>query len=244
MRSGWLFVLVLGCTPELEPIHWEAIDVEALHDAIERPTGAVDEATSNEVGQTIVQRHEAQRVLAEYLHTVFVGAKPGERQPPHVVPQALDGTSVYLLVSCPGPLGGDHQPFAHGSMRVDSPTLDAEVLSTLFVRGQLRSSFESCRIGEHVFDGVARLFIDTEPIELGFVPQLEVVRLRTSDEPYELSESMLWDAAGRVSALFELRSGATLVLDWSMHDPKLRLRGRNGELSCALVGASFKCNPP
>jgi hypothetical protein len=237
-------VLALGCTPELEPIRWEAIDVEALREAIAQPTGDVDEATSNEVGAAIVQRHEAQRVLAEYLHSVFVGAESGDQQPPHVAPQALDGTSVYLLVACPGPLGDYEQPFAHGSMRVDSPTLDAEVLSTLFVRGQLRSSFSDCRIDEYVFDGVARIFIDTEPSELGFVPELEVVRLRTPDEPYELREAMLWDAAGRVSALFELRSGKTLVLDWHVHEPELRLRGRNGELLCAVVGGSLKCDPP
>lgn len=244
-RWGWPLVVALGCTPELEPIHWEAIDMDALREAIARPTADVDEANSNEVGAAIVQHHEAQRVLAEYLHTVFLGAESGDRQPPYVAPQALDGTSVYLLVSCPGPLSDAHQqPFAHGSMRVDSPTLDAEVLSTLFVRGQLRSSFEDCRIGEHVFDGVARVFIDTEPIELGFVPELEVVRLRTPNEPYQLREPMLWDAADRVSALFDLRSGETLVLDWSVDEPGLRLRGRNGELICSRVGGSLDCNPP
>jgi hypothetical protein len=79
------------------------------------------------------------RAIAGYLHAVFIGAESGAAGPPWVVPQALHGTSVYVLVACPGPLDADWDPFTHGSMRVDSPTLDADVISTFAIRGQLRT---------------------------------------------------------------------------------------------------------
>jgi hypothetical protein len=244
--SCCLLALALGCTPELEPIHWEAIDVAALRQAIAQPTGTVDEANAQAVGGAIVQRNEPYRVLADYLHTVFVGAESGDRQrqPPWVAPQALAGTSVYLLVACPGPLGDFEQPFTHGSMRVDSPTLDGDVLSTIGVRGQLRLSFAACELGEYMFEGAARAFVDTDPSELGLVPELAVARLDQLDAAYQLREPVLWDAADRVSALFELSSGETLVLDWYVAQLGLRLRGRNGELICTVVDDSLDCMPP
>ena len=63
MRTGrWsLLAFVLGCTPELEPIHWDAIDIDALREAIANPTGTVDEASVEQVADAIVQRSGAYR---------------------------------------------------------------------------------------------------------------------------------------------------------------------------------------
>ena len=237
-------VLALGCTPELEPIRWQPIDIDALRQAIAEPTGFVDEASANEVAAAIVQRNEPYRVLAEYLHGVFMGAEAGEVGPPWLVPQALAGTSVYVMVACPGPLDDFAEPFAHGSMRIDSPTLDAEVISTFAVRGQLRLSFTACEIDEYVFEGTARAFHDSDPHELGLTPELDVAWLAQPDQPYTLREPVLLDAAGRVSALFELSSGETLALDWYVTQVELHLRGRNGELLCTIVDSSLDCVPP
>ena len=32
MNRSWLLGLLLGCTPELQPIRWDAVDIEALRD--------------------------------------------------------------------------------------------------------------------------------------------------------------------------------------------------------------------
>jgi hypothetical protein len=232
MSRPWLLGLLLGCTPELEPIRWDSIDVEALRDAIAHPTDTVDEASANEVAAAIVSSHEARRVLADYLHSVFTNSE----SPPRVVPQALSGTSAYVLVACPGPLDSEPAPFTHGSMRIDAPILDVEVLSSLEIPGQLRTSFTACEIADYVFEGVARVFHGRDPYELALLPELEF----GADE---LREPML-ATVERVSALFELSSGETLVLDWYATQVELHLRGRNGEMLCTIEGGSFHCVPP
>ncbi len=244
-RRGLIgLALMLGCTPELEPIHWDAVDIEALREAIANPTGIVDEASADEVGAAVVQRNEPYRVLSDYLHGVFVGDMSGDEGPVWVLPQALDGTSVYLIVACPGPLGADAPPFSRGSVRVDSPTLDAEVVSTFAVQGQLRLSFTACEIADYTFDGVAPAFHTAEPLALGFVPTLDFFRADQPDAVFELHEPVLWDASDRISVLFELDSGETLTLDWLAAQVELRLRGRNGELICTIAGSSLECVPP
>jgi hypothetical protein len=242
-RAFWLLGLALGCTPELQPVRWQPIDIEALRDAIAHPTGIVDEASANEVAAAIVASHEARRVLAEFLHLVFVDSELRAGAPPWVESQALAGTSVYVLVACPGPLAGDAAPFTHGSMRVDAPILDVDVISTLAIPGQLHASLVGCEIADYVFEGVARAFHDSEPGELAMVPELRSWSMRWPDEVHELREPML-ATHERVSALFELSSGETLVLDWYATQIELHLRGRNGEMICTIVGGSLDCVPP
>jgi hypothetical protein len=239
-----LLGLVLGCTPELEPIRWEQVDVDALREAIANPTGLVDERNTDEVAGTIVQREAPYRVLSSYLQAVFAGAQPDRAAPVWVVPQALDGTSVYVLVACPGPRDAEAAPFRYGSMRIDSPTLDDDVISTLGIRGQLRLSFAACEVDDFTFEGIAPAFHDSDPQEFGFVPNLEVMRSDAPGSIYQLREPIFWGAADRISALFELSSGETLVLDWYAGGSALRLRGRNGELNCAVADQSLECVPP
>lgn len=247
MTRQWLglFALALGCTPELEPIRWDGIDVAGLRQAIASPTGIVDEASADEVAAAIVQRQEPYRVLSDYLHQVFESDVEDAAGPTWVIPQALDGTSVYVLVACPGPLGDEAPPFSQGSMRIDSPTLSADLISTFAIRGQLLLSFSNCMIDDYSFNGVAPAFHDSELRELGVVPQLEVVRDGGGEPSYALREPILVDAAAeRVSALFELDSGDTLALDWSPTQLALRLRGRDGALVCTIVGELLECVPP
>lgn len=243
-RRVVVMALALGCTPELEPIRWQPIDIDALREAIANPTGTVDEAGADQVAAAIVQRHEPYRVLANYLHEVFIDDEAGTADPVRVLPQALEGTSVYVLVACPGPVGSTRSPFSHGSMRIDSPTLDAEMISSLDFGGQLRLSFTACEIEDLVFAGVARAYHGSDPAELGVVPQLTVARRDQADAVYRLLEPVLWDAPDRFSALFELSSGETLALDWYATHPELRLRGNNGALVCEIVGAELECVPP
>lgn len=240
-----VFALILGCTPELEPIRWDAIDVAELRDAIANPTGTVDEASADEVAAAIVERHEPYRVLADYLHQVFADDDADADDPVWVIPQALDGTSVYVIVACPGPLGGDAPAFSQGSMRIDSPTLSADLIATFAIRGQLQLSFRNCVIADYSFNGVAPGFHDGERRDIGVVPRLEVVDELSGESVSELREPILIDAAsGRVSALFELSSSDTLTLEWSATELALRLRGRNGALICTILGELLDCVPP
>lgn len=243
-----LAAMLFGCRPQLEPIRWQPLDIEALREAVAHPTGFVDEAAANEVAYAVVAGHESYRALSGFLHQVFAEPEPGasgDTGPVWVVPQALSGTSVYLLVACPGPDLDPGQPFAHGSLRIDSPSLDADVVATWAIEGQVRLGFDGCRIGDLVFDGSGPFYHASEPFELGFAPTLEVVDLAAPElPPIEIAEPLLWDPLDQVSAVFELESGETLVLDWRATDLELLLRGVNGALTCTIVDAELVCEPP
>ncbi len=237
-------ILVLACTPELEPIHWPALDIEGLREAIANPTGVVDEASTNEIADEIVNDGRARQLLSEFIHEVFVEAQDSDAGPIWVAPRALAGTSVYVLVACPGPELVDEDGFAHGFMRVDSPILDAELISTFEIRGQLLLSFSACQIGDLVFEGSARAHHDLEAREVAFDPDIEHVELGRDGHTGELDEPVLWTGTDWISALFELESHDTLVLEWRPKTTELRLRGRTGALVCEVVDDELSCVPP
>jgi hypothetical protein len=234
-----LLLLLAGCSPQLEPIRWQGVDIDALREAIANPTGVVDETSANEVADEIVISADAYQAVSSYLHDVFL-TEPGEHlAPAWVLPQALDGTSIYLLVACPG--DGDAPPFSAGSIRIDSPTLTAEVVSTFDVRGQLLLSFEGCEIGPATFDGSSRVYRDLELGEFAVEPDIDVA---FEDQTITLDRPILWDVGGEVHVLYELDSGDTLVLEWASAELELRLRGVNGSLVCTAGLDELECMAP
>ncbi|GEM_PF-6700871 len=244
----WLALGGLACVPELEPIRWEAIDIEALRDAVASPTGIVDEQSTQEIADSLVRDNDAYQVLAQYIRAVFSAtASPDGPGPRWLIPQALGGTSIYALVACPGTeLDGGEFSFANGFMQIDSPTLTAELVSSFEVSGDLLLSFVGCRIGELVFDGGAPAHYVSDPIEIGVIPRDLRYELLGSDEPYTIEQPLLWSESDQLSLLFTLDSGETLALDWQGDGDELdaELRGANGSLICSLLESGLSCVPP
>lgn len=238
----------LACTPDLAPIEWDAVDIEALRNAIANPTGIVDEASSKEVADSIVEGSEAYRLLAAFIHAVFVadeGTSP-DASVVWVVPQALGGTSVYALVACPGDSLDGEASFANGFLRVDSPTITADLISTFAIEGSILLGFSACQIGDYVFDGGGPAYHGTAPVELAFVPTQGLRSTRGEDQTLVLSldEPVMWELGGAVSLLFTLSSGATLALDLDPLSAELQLRGVNGALTCEITPDGLVCTTP
>ncbi len=223
-----LLLMLASCSPQLEPIRWEGQDVEALREAIAEPTGVVDRASIRELAGNVARSADAYWSIARHLREVFLTAPSERSEPAWVIAQARGGTSVYLLVACPG--DGDAPPFSAGSFRVDSPTLSAELVSTFEVRGELLLSFEDCQVGRSTFDGSA--WVDRELDELAVVPELTV---NFDEHVIELDRAFLWDTRGELQLLYELDSGETIIVEWSRPDRALRLRGANGSRGCRIT---------
>ena len=127
--------LALACAPDVEPIRWDELDIDALREQLDNPTGEVTQASADEVAAEIVRNRAAYLAISDYLDRVFLEPEAGRLEPLEpldVGAQQAEGTSVFALFACPGedPAATD-VGFAHGTMRVDSPRLTRELVEAL-----------------------------------------------------------------------------------------------------------------
>lgn len=239
-----------ACLPNLEPITWELLDVEALRDAIAHPDGLVTATTANEMAHEIIANREVDVTLSTYFDNVFIESAPSEPEPAAPpTPAHASGTSLYALVACPGALlDASDVGFTHGTMRVDSGSIHGKLDDPRQIVDDMQLSFESCEIGRYVIDGVARAHHDPERAQILIAPALEVFD-QVSGATGRLTLPMIFDwsdpvmgVGALISVLITLESGKTLVLE--IEGTELRLRGSNGALVCTIMLGNLGCVPP
>lgn len=243
----------VGCLPNPEPVHWEAFDVDALRDALANPTAAVTEATITEAAANVAAGQAAFRELGTFIADTFLslagdasghGVIPQAIPQAHwVIPQALDGTSVYAMLACPGEDPGAIGLFEHGYMRLDSPTLTQELIESRSFGGDLQLEFFDCEIGQFSYVGAVPAHFDVERLEVGLNPENVRYRDLVKGEDGMLSSRSLIGLE-QTQQLLTLESGGTLSLISQPFILTLQLVGTNGTLVCVIIDDEFVCTPP
>lgn len=232
----------LGCLPDPEPVHWDALDMDALRDALANPTAEVTKATTAEAAARVVSGQAAFREFSRFILGRFLPL-PGDAGGDWVIPQALDGTSVYAMLACPGedPTAIGH--FEHGYMRLDSPTLTQALIESRSFGGDLQLGFRNCRIGQFVYEGAIPAHLDAERVEIGLNPENVRYRDLVKGEEGTLSSPSLIGLL-QTQQLLTLGSGRTLTLISQPFILTLQLVGTNGTLVCEILDREFVCTPP
>lgn len=229
-----------ACLPQPAPVEWDALDTEALREQIANPTGEVTDATIDEVTAIVVADLPAYRTITSFLLLGLIQPFSADAAPAWVFPQALNGTSVYALLACPGEdVNAQDVGFAYGWMRVDSPTLTQALIESRSLGGDLQLSFEACRIGEYTFNGPAPAHFDEDRPDLGVGMQISYTAQLAAREGV-LDQSLLIDDDG-AHVVFTLASGQTLTLEWSPLTLTLELLGTNGALVCEVIDDALEC---
>lgn len=235
----------LGCEPQLEPIRWQPLDVEALRREFSSPTGELTEANLNEVESVLNEQSGSVETLGTFVADRLV-AENGKLTGPWVMPRSLTGTSVYALLACPGSeLDPGEVDFAHGHIRLDSPTLTPEVVEALEFRGDLLLTFVECELNQLVVGGEARAHLDASRALV--VPELRVTPLAPSLSgreavPPVIIEHPLALGESTVEVLLALSSGDTVVVEFA--DESTEASGVDGEVPCTNDEGEFNCPAP
>lgn len=239
----------VGCLPDPEPVHWDAVDMDALRDALANPTAAVTEATTAEASANVASGQAAYRELGTFIADTFLslaGDASGNGVIPHahwVIPQALDGTSVYAMLACPGEDPDAIGHFEHGYMRLDSSTLTHELIESRSFGGDLQLEFFDCQIGQFSYVGAVPGHFDVERLEVGLNPEKVTYRDLVKGEDGMLSSRSLIGLE-QTQQLLILGSGGTLSLISQPFILTLQLVGTNGILVCVIIDDEFVCTPP
>jgi hypothetical protein len=232
----------VGCLPDPEPIRWDPVDMDGLRDGLANPTAAVTEQSVAEAADQVIAARPAYVVLASFIAATFL-TETGDANGNWLIPRALEGTSVYALLACPGQDPHAIGSFVHGYIRLDSPSLTQELIESRSFGGDLQLRFVDCVVGQFSFAGAIPAHLDQERFELGLgIDEAEYRDLLTG-ETGQLGTPTLLEV-DRSKQLLTLASGETLTLIWQPFALTLELLGSNGSLVCEVIDDAFVCAPP
>jgi hypothetical protein len=155
-RLALFLVGALAACGAPDPQHqsWKSADVPALQEALDSPTGTFEtedfEAFISELAgvlgpllDTQALLDEVNRVASDLADAPDGGTDDAGPLRPNTSPPNERGTRFYLLLSCPGP-NGDDVSFGHGSVRIDTPTLQDLSTAPLGEAGDFLLSYDAC----------------------------------------------------------------------------------------------------
>lgn len=232
----------VGCLPDPEPVRWDAFDLDALRDALANPTAPITDQTLVEAADLAAPPRLAYVELSRFVVQTLLSLA-GDGGGKWVIPQALDGTSVYAMLACPGEDPDGMAYFEHGYMRLDSPTLTQELIESRSFGGDLQLSFVDCQVGQFNFAGNVPAHLDREQLEVGLGVDDAAYRDLVTGEDGKLGWPTLI-AIDRSKQLLTLSSGETLALIWQPFLPTLQLIGANATLVCEVIDGELVCTPP
>jgi hypothetical protein len=219
-RGSWTLVVMVGCG-EVEPVHWDPLDVAAIEQQLDAPTAllteaALDELLASPVGDLSIV--EALLALGRFPIEQLEGTMP--EQPRGL---DLDGTQLYVRVACPGPTEVAPDPeFRYGSISLYSERLAAEVLDELTVRGDVYGLVRDCTVGALEVDGAMRVNYDdvADRLAIGFDATVD---------GRDFDAVVVDDQ--RVRVLYTDATGGTLTIEQGS-PPAFTIRGRDRQVEC------------
>lgn len=224
-----------GCKREVEPARWNAIDLEALRDSIDAPTGTVDEDSVSEIARDFVRAELPLDALLGLIEDVFTMSEQDGGVHAWRMPR-LEGTNVFVEVSCPGPaLSEPVLDFSEGRLRVDSPSLSEEYAETFHIEGDFLLSLDACRVDAFRYEGQSpgHYVVESRTLALDFAWEWEDLE---DDGQGNVGSQVLWEIGQRVSLLYTLDDGDTVVIEWTRSEAEFEIRGRNGSFACSTGG--------
>lgn len=159
MRSILLALCALtGCGgTDVTLLTWDAIDPDQVESKLAAPTATVDDLDGAiaEIGDQLA---EWLKTLGRAGFDLYDAIDDPDETVPTVYEAPEDdgeGTQFYARIACPGPDGDGPDPdFAFGSIRLDSPILDApKAGESLSIAGPIFLTFDDCRAGKALLVG-------------------------------------------------------------------------------------------
>lgn len=155
-RFALLVVVALGAcgAPDPQQQSWKSADVPALLEALDSPTGTFEgegfdafvddlESVLGPLLDTQALFDELARVTSDLADVPDGGTDDAGPLRPNTAPPHERGTRFFLLLSCPGP-DGDDVDFGHGSVRIDTPTLQDLSTEALPESSDFLLSYDDC----------------------------------------------------------------------------------------------------
>lgn len=225
---------VAACKRDVDPVQWDALDLEEMRDRMDEPTAAATQQNVNEVAEQFIRDREALEAVFQFIEDAFETGDGGAGDGPAYIRPRLEGTNVFVKFSCLGDdLAAPVLDFSQGHLRLDSPSLSEEFAETFFVEGAFLLGFSECRLGrfEYAGDSPGHYVVEDLTLAIDFD-----WAWTNHDEETEgvFDYEVLWDIGQRFQLLTQLGSGETMVVEWSLLEVDFAIRGSDGEFACTI----------
>jgi len=238
-RATTAFLLTLclstGCTPGFSPISWDDLNYDEMTEKLNNPTGMVDVDNMSQVSNEVLAVTAATYSFNDTINVALasLGGESGRREGGLVGTKhgALEGTNIFVKVACPGTdLNDPSYDFSNGYVRLDSPTLSEESITS----GGVLVSFHDCVVGDVYLDGECAAYYSTDPFTFAMDLNLH---LTYGDLDLNTSAQVMYDdLIFRAAVSLNNETTVTVEADLAAAVGSFTVSGANGTFSCTLNG--------